>query len=63
VIGTAVAVLVLAVIILSLVGATLSGIYRAAVYRFAATGQIGGGFRPALIQNAFRQQRSRGLSF
>ena len=39
---------------LALVGATLSGIYTAALYRYASEGQMGQGFAPGMVKEAFR---------
>lgn len=43
--------------LLSLVQAALQGIYAAALYRYAEDGQVGAGFDPALLQQAFRPKR------
>jgi Family of unknown function (DUF6159) len=53
----AIVVLVLALLALGIISSTLSGIYTAAVYRYAATGEVGGSFRPELVQAAFRPKR------
>ena len=45
---------VVALLALSLVGATLSGIYTAALYRYASEGQMGEGFAPEMVKDAFR---------
>ena len=47
-------VVVVAVLLLVLVQAALQGIYSAALYRYAAEGDAGTGFEPALIADAFR---------
>lgn len=39
------------------IGSALKGIYTAALYRYAADGEIGAGFDPSLIQNAFVHKR------
>jgi len=41
---------------LALVGATLSGIYTAALYRYASEGQMGEGFAPEMVTEAFRSK-------
>lgn len=38
----------------ALVHSALAGIYTAALYRFATAGEIGGGFSPHVLQQAFR---------
>lgn len=43
-----------AVLLLVLVQAALQGVYAAALYRYAAEGEAGAGFEPALVANAFR---------
>ena len=45
---------VVALLALALVGATLSGIYTAALYRYASEGQMGEGFAPEMVKDAFR---------
>ena len=50
-------IVVLAFLALGIISSTLSGIYTAAVYRYAATGEIGGAFRPELVQAAFRPKK------
>ena len=39
---------------IALVSSALSGVYAAAVYRYAAEGQTGGFFTPAMVRSAFR---------
>lgn len=39
--------------VIALISGTLKGIYTAALYRYATTGQVTGGFDPALIEGAF----------
>jgi hypothetical protein len=46
--------LLLAFVTIALVSSALSGVYAAAVYRFAAEGETGGFFTPAMVRNAFR---------
>lgn len=48
---------VIGLMLLSLVQAALQGIYAAALYRYAEDGQVGAGFDPALLQQAFRPKR------
>lgn len=45
---------VVCLLALALVGATLSGIYTAALYRYASEGQMGEGFAPEMVKEAFR---------
>ena len=45
---------VVSLLALALVGATLSGIYTAALYRYASEGQMGAGFSPEMVREAFR---------
>lgn len=45
---------VLTVVLLAVVNAALSGIYTAAVYRYAAEGDVGHTFDPAMVKGAFR---------
>jgi predicted membrane channel-forming protein YqfA (hemolysin III family) len=45
---------VVSLLALALVGATLSGIYTAALYRYASEGQMGEGFSPEMVREAFR---------
>jgi hypothetical protein len=45
---------VLCLMALALVSATLSGIYTAALYRYASEGQMGEGFAPAMVKEAFQ---------
>lgn len=45
---------VVCLLALALVGATLSGIYTAALYRYASEGQMGEGFSPAMVKDAFQ---------
>ncbi len=56
-VALAIALLVLALLALGLISSTLTGIYTAAVYRYAALGELSGGFRPELVQGAFRVKR------
>lgn len=49
-----VAVVAIALLALILIQAALQGVYAAALYRYAADGETGGGFAPALVSNAFR---------
>jgi len=46
--------LFMAFVAIALVSSALSGIYAAAVYRFAAEGEAGGFFTPAMVRGAFR---------
>jgi len=46
--------LFMAFVAIALVSSALSGIYAAAVYRFAAEGEAGGFFTPAMVKSAFR---------
>lgn len=46
--------LFMAFVAIALVSSALSGIYAAAVYRFAAEGEAGGFFTPAMVRSAFR---------
>lgn len=48
------AVAAVALLALVLVQAALQGVYAAALYRYAADGEAGGEFSPAVVQNAFR---------
>lgn len=50
------ATIVLVLLAISLVSSALSGVYAAAVYRYAAEGEAGGLFTPAMVQQAFRQK-------
>ncbi len=45
---------VLAFILAALAQSALSGIYSAALYRFATVGEVGSGFSPHLLEQAFR---------
>ena len=45
---------VVSLLALALVGSTLSGIYTAALYRYASEGQMGQGFSPEMVKEAFR---------
>jgi hypothetical protein len=54
----AVALTVAALLILTVIGSALGGIYRAAIYRYAATGLVGGGLSPQLVQGAFSPRQS-----
>jgi hypothetical protein len=47
---------VLALMTIALIGSALGGVYAAAVYRYAAEGEVGTFFRPAMVQAAFRQK-------
>jgi hypothetical protein len=46
--------LLMAFVTIALVSSALSGIYAAAVYRYAAEGETGGFFTPAMVKSAFR---------
>jgi hypothetical protein len=46
--------LLMAFVAIALVSSALSGIYAAAVYRYAAEGETGGFFTPAMVKSAFR---------
>ena len=46
--------LLMAFVAIALVSSALSGVYAAAVYRYAAEGQTGGFFTPAMVRSAFR---------
>jgi hypothetical protein len=46
--------LLMAFVAIALVSSALSGIYAAAVYRYAAEGEAGGFFTPAMVRSAFR---------
>jgi hypothetical protein len=59
----AIVLVVLALALVGLVGGALSGIYQAAVYSYASTGQVGGGFRPELVQGAFRPKQPSRLGW
>jgi hypothetical protein len=48
--------LFMAFVAIALVSSALSGIYAAAVYRFAAEGEAGGFFTPAMVKSAFRRK-------
>ena len=48
--------LLLAFVAIALVSSALSGVYAAAVYRYAAEGQTGGFFTPAMVRSAFRRK-------
>ena len=50
----AIALAVVALITLALVHAALQGIYAAVLYRYAEAGEVGGGFEPKLLEQAFR---------
>lgn len=50
----AVALAVIALITLALVQSALQGIYAVALYRYAEAGEVGGGFEPKLLEQAFR---------
>jgi len=45
---------VTALVMIGLISSALSGVYAAAVYRYAAEGQTGTFFTPAMVKNAFR---------
>ena len=47
---------VLALVAIGLVSSALSGVYAAAVYRYAAEGQTGTFFTPAMVKGAFRRK-------
>ena len=47
--------LLMAFVAIALVSSALSGIYAAAVYRYAAEGETGGFFTPAMVKSAFRR--------
>jgi len=53
-IGFVAVLLVLAFVAIALVSSALSGVYAAAVYRYAAEGQSGAFFTPAMVKGAFR---------
>jgi hypothetical protein len=46
--------LLMALVAIALISSALSGVYAAAVYRYAAEGQAGGFFTPAMVRSAFR---------
>jgi hypothetical protein len=46
----------LALVAIGLVSSALSGIYAAAVYRYAAEGETGSFFTPAMVQGTFRRK-------
>ena len=46
--------LLMAFVAIALVSSALGGIYAAAVYRYAAEGETGGFFTPAMVKSAFR---------
>jgi len=48
--------LLLAFVAIALVSSALSGVYAAAVYRYAAEGQTGRFFTPAMVRSAFRRK-------
>jgi hypothetical protein len=48
--------LLLTFVAIALVSSALSGVYAAAVYRYAAEGQTGGFFTPAMVRSAFRRK-------
>jgi hypothetical protein len=52
--GLTIGAYVFSLMALALASATLSGIYTAAVYRYAAEGEVGEGFEPAMVEGAFR---------
>ena len=54
VIVVAIALAVIALITLALVQSALQGIYAVALYRYAEAGEVGGGFEPKLLEQAFR---------
>jgi len=47
---------VLALVFLSLISSALGGVYAAAVYRYAAEGETGTFFTPAMVQHAFKSK-------
>jgi Family of unknown function (DUF6159) len=51
-----VAVVALALVAISLVSSALNGVYAAAVYRYAAEGQTGTFFTPAMVKGTFRRK-------
>ena len=51
-----IAITIVAFVLLALIHAALQGVYAAALYRFATTGEGGGEFDGALMENAFRQK-------
>lgn len=55
----AIAVAVIGFIMLMLIQSSLHGIYAAALYQFAETGQAGNGFDHALLEQAFRDKKSK----
>jgi hypothetical protein len=48
---------VIGLVALSLFQTAMHGVYAAALYRYAAYGEAGHGFDPALLESAFRQKR------
>ncbi|MBP1634845.1 MAG: hypothetical protein H6Q10_1419 [Acidobacteria bacterium] len=52
----AVAGVAVALVAIGLVSSALGGVYAAAVYRYAAEGETGTFFTPALVKNAFRRK-------
>jgi len=46
--------LLFALVAIALISSALSGVYAAAVYRYAADGEAGGFFTPAMVRSAFR---------
>lgn len=50
----AIALAVIVLIALALVQTALQGIYAAVLYRYAEAGEVGGGFEPKLLEQAFR---------
>jgi hypothetical protein len=48
--------LLMAFVTIALVSSALSGIYAAAVYRYAAEGETGAFFTPAMVKGAFRRK-------
>jgi hypothetical protein len=52
----AVALAVIVLIVLALVQSALQGIYAAVLYRYAEEGEVGAGFEPKLLEQAFRSK-------
>jgi hypothetical protein len=50
----AIALAVIGLITLALAHSALQGIYAAVLYRYAESGEVGGGFEPKLLEQAFR---------
>ena len=52
-----IAIVVIGLTLLGLIQASLQGIYAAALYRYAEEGEVGHGFDPALLEQAFRPKK------